>query len=106
MRWLDSIIDSMGMSLSKLWEFVMDREAWHAAVHGVAKSHTLGSFLRSPAEVGVNEGFPLQPEKDLESPSSTRLEALVPSHDSRTMTRSFSPRAWRHDFPGAAREAP
>ena len=66
---------------------------------------TMRSPLRSPAQVEGTQGFLPQPGKDLERPSSTRLEARVPSHGSRAMTSSPSPLAWRPDFPGAPREA-
>ena len=62
MRWLDDIMDSMGMSLSKLWELVMDREAWCAAVHGVSKSRTQLSdwteLTSVPSSLKWRQGLP------------------------------------------------
>ena len=66
---------------------------------------TMRSPLRSPAHVEGTQGFLPQSGKDLERPSSTRLEARFPYHGSGAMTRSPSPLAWRPDFPGAPREA-
>ena len=61
----------------------------------------LRSPLRSPAQVEGSQGFLPQPEKDLERPSATRLEARFPYHGSGAMTSSPSPLPWRPDFPGA-----
>ena len=57
MRWLDGITDSMDVSLSELWELVMDREVWRAAIHGVAKSQT--QLSNSSHEVAKGLEFPL-----------------------------------------------
>ena len=97
MRWFDSLTDSIGMNASKLWERVEDREAWHAAVHGVTKSCQFSDLYGKICKVKLHFVLPLFPVKcgDRQYPSGTSIydRQRKIQQDHTTVSAYFPPNA-------------